>query len=360
MGIAHERLVDAQVAAMEFFRTELKLRPNGWARRHLQSRRLDHVQEPWSRWALGYAPDAWAHLVDHLRSMGFDEQTMVAAGLVVATRKGYLIDRFRDRIVFPVHDIDLRMVGFASRGRGGIAKHLNSPSTAIYRKAEALFGVAQQRRLLEDGAVPVLVEAPFDALAVSSASGASSRWAGIGLCGLALSEAQVRIIQCYARTESVIVALDGDSRGRLAAVRHLDLLSRSFRNVLIADLPDGEDPSEIYSSDDGLRRLRGQLENTRPLVSLVIELELGRWERVLDHVSGRVGALRAVAGLVPRLPTGLIADEVQRLSRVLNLDPQTVSREVLAAHGKTASKHQVRRLDPLGAEPDPPANVIQM
>jgi DNA primase len=125
-------------------------------------------------------------------------------------------------------------------------------------------------------------------------------------------------------SDTVIVAFDGDAAGRPAAVRRLGSLGEAFRHVLVADLPHERDPSQILQLGNGVPQLRAQLENTRPLASLAIELELGRWSRVLDHAVGRVSALMAVAGFVAFLPTTLVSDEVARLSRVLDLDAATV------------------------------------
>ncbi len=350
-----ERLIAAHRVAIKFYRADLLLRPSGWAARHLRSRRMTHLLDGGSGWNVGYAPDAWAHLVDHLRSNGFDDRTMIASGLAVATRDGYLIDRFRDRIMFPVYNGDLEPVGFVSRGRGGPAKHLNTSTTQIYQKAASLYGLAEQHQVLAIGAVPVLTEGPFDAHAVSSCSRTISPWVGIGLGGTSLSAQQIAMIRHFSFSDTVIVALDGDASGRVAAVRRLGALQNSFRHVLVADLPDGEDPSALFRSGNGPSRLHAQLDDTRPLASLAIELELGRWTKVLDHLSGRVGALRAVAPFVSRLPSTLVADEVVRLSRMLSLDASTVSREVLASVGKAPTRSRPALASGLAPGSDPPA-----
>jgi DNA primase catalytic core len=350
----NELLVAAHKEAIRYYREELALRPVGWAARHLRARRLGQVLEPGSRWKVGYAPDAWSHLTDHLRSRGFEERVLVAAGLSVVTSGGYVIDRFRDRIMFAEHDADLRPVGFIGRGRGGIATYLNTSTTSIYRKGRTLFGVAEQHRQLALGAVPVLVEGTFDAVSVSACSNRRRQWCGVSSGGTSWSAEQIAMLRHYSVSDMVIVAFDGDAAGRSAAVRHLGALGEAFRHVLVADLPHERDPSQMLQLGNGVRRLRAQLENTRPLASLAIELELGRWSRVLDHAIGRVSALRAVAGFVPQLPTTLVSDEIGRLSRVLDLDAATVSREVLNAVGQRPARPRVRRELSLSTDVDPP------
>src|SRR5260370_1068222 len=101
-------------------------------------------------WWLGYAPDAWTGLVDRLRRGGFDDRTLLSAGLATTTINGYLIDRFRDRVMFLAEDRQLRPVGFIGRSRNGRVRYLNSPNTAIYNKAETLIGLqALQERLVD-------------------------------------------------------------------------------------------------------------------------------------------------------------------------------------------------------------------
>jgi DNA primase len=160
------------------------------------------------------------------------------------------------------------------------------------------------------------------------------------------------MLRYYSASDTVIVAFDGDAAGRPAAVRLLTPLAGAFRHVLVADLPHERDPSRVLQLGNGVRRLRAQLENTRPLASLAIELEFGRWSRVLDHASGRVGALRAVAGFVTQLPTRLVSDEIARLSRVLDLDATTVSREVLDAVEQRPARPRARREPSLSAPVD--------
>ena len=119
VGSNDRRLMDAQVAAARFFRERLLESHSGWPATHLTQRGLGHLLRSSSPWKVGYAPDGWAHLVDHLRGQGIDDETLLGAGLASATRNGYLVDRFRDRIIFPAWDSDQHLVGFVGRARGG-------------------------------------------------------------------------------------------------------------------------------------------------------------------------------------------------------------------------------------------------
>ncbi|TDO51528.1 DNA primase [Kribbella sp. VKM Ac-2527] len=334
----HQHLVEANSVAAQFFRQELLKRPDGWAAEHLRERRLEAAVAPDSGWCVGYAPDGWSRLVGHLRRAGFDDRTIVAAGLASPTSNGYLIDRFRDRVTFVAHDIDLKPVGFIGRGRAGRVRYLNTPNTDIYAKGKSLVGLDAQLVRLEAGAVPVVVEGTMDALAVSLAGG---EWAGVACCGTAITREQVLILKRHARVDVAIVALDGNLAGRTGAVRSLDVLSSAFGQVLVAEFPDEHDPASLFAAEPG--RLRSALSSPRSLIDFAIDVELSRWSRVLDHISGQVNAVRAVAPLVARLPAGRVAGEIARLSRKLGLEEQVVSREVLAVVGLRDEQRATRR-----------------
>ncbi|WP_432894351.1 toprim domain-containing protein [Kribbella sp. CA-245084] len=348
----------AQIAAGHFFRAQLLQSGAGWAAAHLNQRGLGHVLRSVSHWNVGYAPDGWAHLVEHLRSRGFDDETLLASGLASATKNGYLVDRFRDRIMFPAWDSGQELVGFVGRSRGGRTKYLNSPATRIYQKSQTLVGFAEQRDLLDSGATPVFVEGPMDAAAVDELSRLTSRdWAGLGVCGTALSSHQVSMVRHYSDSDTVIVGVDADSAGSIAARRWLDDLSAAFGRVQVAEFPSGHDPSSLLETPAGADRLFKALHEPRPLAELAIEVELARWSPVLDHISGRVNALRRVAPLVARLPHDRVAAQLGKLANVLQLDQEIISREVLESVGRSARRPLPHSPPYLTAAMDPPDNL---
>ncbi|TDO44453.1 DNA primase-like protein [Kribbella sp. VKM Ac-2571] len=169
------RLHGAHVAAASFYRQQLQDRPGDWAAEHLRGRGLGTVLAPGSEWSVGYAPDGWSQLVGHLRRQGFDDIEIVAAGLAFVTSNGYLVDRFRDRIVLAAYDEDVRPAGFIGRSAGPRLRYLNTRNTEIYSKGQTLIGLDAQVKRLQAGAVPVLVEGMMDAPAVSLAG---EHWAG--------------------------------------------------------------------------------------------------------------------------------------------------------------------------------------
>ncbi|MDX3002031.1 toprim domain-containing protein [Kribbella solani] len=323
------RLYEAHTAAASFYRRQLVENRDGWAAAHLRNRGLGALLACDSRWCVGYAPEGWSRLVGHLRRAGFDDQAIVRAGLASVTRNGYLVDRFRDRVVFVAHDRELRPVGFVSRARGTRLRYLNTARTEIFVKGQTLVGLDAQLDRLRSGAIPVLVEGAMDAPAVGLAG---DDWVGVACCGTAITPEQARIVRAHSWTDAVIVALDGDVGGRAGAVRSLPILRDVFDDVLFARLPDKADPASLHAANP--RLLRDVLTTARPLVEFAIEIELAKWSRVLDHVSGQVNAVRAVAPLIASLPAERVAKAVARLAGAVQLDEQIVSNEIVAAAGR--------------------------
>ncbi len=309
--------------AWEFYQRQLLRRPDGWAMAHLRSRGLGAGAAN-TAWGIGYASASWAGLTDHLREAGFADENLVAAGLAAPTMNGYLVDRFRDRIMFAAENADLEVVGFVGRARGGLVRYLNSPTTEIHRKSEATVGLVAQCGKLLRGATPVLVEGVMDALAVDQLG---SRWAGIAACGTAVTRQHALTIRQFSPASKIVVAFDPDLGGRLGAVRSLSALDGVFGAVQAAVLPDGHDVAKLFQHSPA--QLQDRLDSAGPLAEFAIDVELAKWKPVLDHLSGQVNALRAVAPFVRQLPSAQVAQQINRLSERLHLEVAIVSREVL-------------------------------
>jgi DNA primase len=201
------------------------------------------------------------------------------------------------------------------------------------------------------GAIPVLVEGVVDALAVDQLG---RQWAGISACGTAVSRQQAAMIRQVAPANQIVVAFDADTGGRLGAVRSLGVLTEAFGSVRVAELPPRHDPASLFQqSRSGLGE---RLASARLLVEFAIDVELAKWERVLDHISGQVNALRAVASLVRQLPASRMAQQVAGLAARLDLEPAVVSREVLTpvlSHRPRSGRRTRYAGLPDAADPEP-------
>jgi len=306
---------------------------------------------------LGYAPAGWTALTDHLRTRGHPDTRLLAAGVSLPSRSGRLVDRFRDRLMFPVHDPTGRHVlGFLGRllttqpdgsadpaagpaapgsgVTGSAPKYLNSPHTDLYRKAEVLYGLgaAPTRQALAAGAVPVLVEGPLDAIAVTAS--AAPGFVGVAPCGTALTAGQVAVLRAYTgplEQRGVSTAFDHDPAGRHAAARAFTLLRAAGAAwPTAATLPAGLDPAEL-ARRDGPAALASALRAAGPLADLAVDEQLAAWTDRLHWAEGRIGAARAAARLLAGFPPEHLARQVHRLATHLELTHEQVTGTVLDA-----------------------------
>lgn len=194
---------------------------------------------------VGYAPAGWDGLVEHLREHGFTDAELLDSGLASTSRHGNLIDTFRDRIMLPVGSAETGVVGFTARRRDDsnerAPKYLNTKATELYSKSEAVYGLNHINGR-EPEAVAI-VEGPFDALAVTRASG--GKILGLAPCGTALTDEQTQRIAALGKP--IIVLFDADTAGADATERAWHRLAAAgVTNALIARLPEpGDDPASL-------------------------------------------------------------------------------------------------------------------
>lgn len=330
-AIDSARLMAANRVAGEFFVDRIHAPEADSPRRYLKDRGLCSVLDS-ERWTIGYAPATWTSLTKHLLDFGFRDDELAQAGLSIRSRRGNLIDRFRDRITIGIHDHDDNLVAFIARAGPSTGKstpkYLNSPRTPIYNKSEVLFGLSEQRDRLEGGATPVLVEGPLDVLAVDAA--ASDRFAAVAPCGTALTDTQVAALAAITH-DQVIVAFDADRAGIQASVNAYPLLRRSFTQPIAADLPNGSDPAKLMATEDGPTRLRQSLLEPRALEDLLIDDALQPWNGHLDNAEAKVAALRSASARIRSLLPMDVARQANRLAKKLDLGHDTIARELTAA-----------------------------
>lgn len=225
----------ALAAAAEFFRRELAR--HELPRRYLAGRRVP--AELVERFEIGYAPEGWTGLCDALAGR-VPERDLEAAGLIAKSRRNTWIDRFRNRLMFPIHNPAGRLVGFGGRTLGDDqAKYVNTAETERFHKGELLYGLFQARRAVRDGGRVVLVEGYFDVVGAAAAGVEGA----VATMGTALTPEQARLLARYA--EEVVVAYDGDEAGERAYLRALPILLGGGLAVHRARFPDGHDPDSL-------------------------------------------------------------------------------------------------------------------
>ncbi|MEF2247242.1 DNA primase [Paenibacillus sp. IITD108] len=207
---------------------------------------------------IGYAPDEWDILTRFLSKRGFDMELMEKYGLVAAKQDGSgYVDRFRSRIIFPIHDRDGSAIALAGRIIGeGQPKYLNSSETKLFTKSRTLYNLHQARPAIRKRKQAVLFEGYMDVIKAWHA-GLSN---GIATMGTALTEEHCAILKRQA--QEVIVCYDGDDAGQAAALKSIPLLEAAGLKVMIAMLPRGKDPDDYISEYGAEAFLRTTLDDS--------------------------------------------------------------------------------------------------
>ena len=224
------------------------------------------------KFELGYALDSWDDLTQVAIQKGYSQDILDKAGLrVVQETKSY--DRFRGRVIFPVHNLAGKVIAFGARilskeKKENQPKYINSPETEIYHKSKALYGMYQARNAIRQSDNCFLVEGYTDVISMHQAGVENV----VAASGTALTEEQVKLIRRF--TDNVTVVFDGDDAGIRAAIRGIDLLLSGGLNVKVVLLPDGHDP-DSFSKSTGTTALQQYLtQQARDFISFKASLQV--------------------------------------------------------------------------------------
>lgn len=221
------------------------------------------------KFELGYALEGWSHLMDEATEKNYNKELLEKAGLVVKNEEGRTYDRFRGRVMFPVHNLSGKVIAFGARMMGkekNQPKYINSPETEIYHKSQVLYGLYQGKNAIRQHDNCYLVEGYTDVISMHQADVENV----VASSGTALTEEQIKLIRRF--TNNVTVLFDGDSAGIKAALRGIDLILKGGLNVRLVLLPDSEDP-DSYSRKVGTAEFHKFINsNTRDFVSFKASL----------------------------------------------------------------------------------------
>lgn len=309
-----KKLFETLAAAREFYRAALQAPGGAAARRYLTGRGLQ--PEIVQREGLGYAPPGWSALLDHLGGGEAAGDLLESVGLV--TRKGpgeRPYDRFRDRVLFPIHDIKGRCVGFGGRLMvAGEPKYLNSPETELFQKGKLLYGLDRARAPIAKAGAAIVVEGYMDRLALVE----HGIEAVVATLGTAMTADHLRLL--WGQTRRVVFCFDGDTAGEKAAWRALEL----YFDGLEADhhasflfLPKGEDPDEVVRRE-GATGFNRRIETAIAPVDFLIR-KLGDGLNAADP-EGRAAVLHRARPLVSRVKDPLLRElYLETLSQRLHI-----------------------------------------
>ena len=329
------RLVAANAAAARFYQEQLKSPDAAMGRDFLEKRGFDG--ESVRSFGVGFAPKEWDALTKALRAEGFTIEELTLAGLIKEGQRGP-IDRFRYRLVWPIHDITGDVVGFGARKLASDEedngpKYLNTPETPIYKKSQLLYGLDRAKKEIAKSRQVVVVEGYTDVMA-AHLSGITT---AVATCGTAFGDDHIRILRRLLMDDDsfrgeVIFTFDGDAAGQKAALRAFDDDQKFVTQTFVAVEPNGLDPCELrQKSGDGA--VRDLIARRVPLFEFAIRTEIKKFD--LTTPEGRVSALNSTAPLIGKIRDASLRPEyVRTLAGWLGMDVEVVA----AAVKKNASK----------------------
>ncbi|MBS5950598.1 MAG: DNA primase [Clostridium sp.] len=236
-----ELLYKVNVEAGRFFYSNL--RANKIAKEYFLNRGIR--EETIKKFGLGYAKDSWNNLLFYLRKLGYKDEILLEAGLVLTSEKtGNNYDRFRNRVMFPVFDYRGKVIGFGGRVLDDSKpKYLNSPETLVFQKGTNLYGLNFAIKSNMQERYFIMVEGYMDLITLHQ-YGITNVVASLGT---ALTENQARLLRRYA--DKVIISYDADVAGQTATMRGLEILKNAGFDVRVLSIPQGKDPDEYVRSN---------------------------------------------------------------------------------------------------------------
>ena len=342
---ARSRLIAANTEAARFYQEQLNTSPDAAHGRDLLTKR-GFDKAACMQFGVGFAPDEWDALTKHLRAQGYSIDELETAGLSKMGQRGP-IDRFRNRLTWPIKDISGDVVGFGCRKLASDEedqgpKYLNTPETPVYKKSQVLYGLDVAKKEIAKKRQAVIVEGYTDVMAAQLAGITTA----VATCGTAFGADHIRILRRLLMDDDsfrgeVIFTFDGDAAGQKAALRAFSEDQKFVTQTFVAVEPDGLDPCELRQEKGDLA-LRDLIARRVPLFEFAIRAELAHHK--LDSAEGRVNALNAAAPLVAQIRDKSLRPEYTRLlAGWLGTEVEIVSKAVaqgVKAQPKTSDSNE--------------------
>ncbi len=323
--VQRSRLLEANNQASIFYQEQLQLPTASHARELLIKRGFDKTAS--QSFEIGYAPDQWDALSKFLLGKGFSAEELLLAGLTKEGTKG-AIDRFRNRLIWPIRDISGDLVGFGARKLASDEedtgpKYLNTPETSIYKKSQVLYGLDKAKKEIAKKRQVVIVEGYTDVMAAHLAGIPTA----VATCGTAFGDDHIRILRRLLMDDDafrgeVIFTFDGDAAGQKAALRAFGDDQKFVTQTFVAVEPSGLDPSDLRQ-EMGDTALRDLIARRVPLFEFAIKSSIKQFD--LGNADGRVQALNAAAPLIGRIrDTSLRPEYARSLAGWLGMEVEVV------------------------------------
>ena len=356
------RILEANRAAADFFQKNYESKDAKPGRDLLESRGFD--LESCKKFSIGWAPKGWTALTEHLKSLGFSDDELIAAALSTRGDRG-LYDKFRGRVIWPIRDQSNAVIGFGARkifDEDTGPKYLNTSETPVYHKSQVLYGIDLAKRDIAKAQQVVVVEGYTDVMACHLAGITTA----VATCGTAFGDEHIRILNRILSSDptnpaQVIFNFDPDEAGQKAAMRAFNDASKFNAQTFMAIGPDGLDPSDLRTKQ-GDQAVVDMIANKKPLLEFAISRSMSKFD--LQSREGQVGAARAAATLVAQIDDSVMRGVYEKyVADATSLDRPSVA-QLVAENSKSNRRGAVTNLrtdakvsEPQGDDAPPPLNL---
>ena len=331
-------LYDLMNRVNEFYQTQLRQHSDKQqAIDYLKNRGLSG--EVAKRFGLGFAPEGWDNLMSTHGASDAEKKALVDTGMLSRNDNDRIYDRFRHRIMFPIHDHRGRVVGFGGRVLGqGEPKYLNSPETPIFHKGSELYGLFAARGGIKESDGVLVVEGYMDVVALSQA-GINNAVATLGT-----ATTPMHLQRLFRHTSNITFSFDGDRAGRAAAWKALEtclpLLQDGFQ-ISFLFLPDGEDPDTMVNKigKDAFEKLISEATSLPDFLIGTITKQAD-----INRLDGRAKLVNIAKPLLKQFPSGVLRKLViERLARLAQINPQDILETASSDKGSTNNSFKPSR-----------------
>lgn len=290
------------------------------------------------RFRLGYNPDGGHALTDAAKLDAMDINSLVQVGVLGESQKmsGTFYDRFRGRVIFPVLNASGKVVALGGRDlKGGMAKYINSPESAIYKKSNELYGIFQAKSEIAKQDCCYLVEGYMDVIGMWQAGMQNV----VASSGTALTDGQIAMIHRF--TDNITLIYDGDAAGIKASLRGIDMLLAHKMNVKVLLLPDGHDP-DSFAREHTSEEFRNYVsEHATDIIRFKAQVLL---KDVGDDPQRRVSAIQSVVQSLAHIPDKVKRNVyVQECSRLLGVKEEVIEGAVEKSRGDVVEQQKRQR-----------------
>lgn len=298
------------------------------------------------KFELGYSPDQWEAFTGEAIKQGYQEEFLVDSGLSVKRDNGSLYDRYRGRVMFPIHSFTGRIIAFGGRtlkSDKNVPKYVNSPESEIYHKSNVLYGLYFAKKAIREDDNCYLVEGYADVLSVHQAGIENV----VASSGTSLTVEQIRLISRF--TKNITILYDGDAAGIKASLRGLDMILEEGLNVKVVLFPDGDDP-DSYVRKVGTAAFKSHIEkNKKDFILYKTDMLLG--EAGNDPIK-KSEVIREIVESIAKIPDSIKASVfIKECSHILQIDERSLISELnkmrLAKAKKDGQQQPMRTPEPV-------------